>query len=105
MHEIYIIALDDSHALDLYGVLRIKSRAQELVPQLGLVLLDVVASHLTVMNSALPGDQHLGLRARELARRLHRPVAEVRVETVRERRQRRARAEGLQCAQSARTRR
>jgi hypothetical protein len=53
------------------------------------------------MNITQLGDQHLELRVRELARRLHRPVAAVRPETVRERRER---ADGVECGQRLITR-
>jgi hypothetical protein len=96
--ETFVIELDDPLP-DCYAVLRVRSRAQELAAPLGLVILDVQQGSITVMNTAQQDDGHFELRVRELASRLRRHAA-VRPETGRERRQRRARGDGLTAAQT-----
>jgi hypothetical protein len=91
--ETFVIELSET-LQDCYAILRLRARVQELAPPLGLAVLEVVQGSITIMDLSQQGDQHLELRVRELAARLRRHAA-VRPETGQERRQRRARGDGV----------
>ena len=63
--------------------------AQRAARPLGLLVLAAGVGRAVVMNNGMPGDMHLGLRARRLAEQLRQKVVEIRAETSAERRQRR----------------
>ena len=71
-------------------------------PALELALLERQPGHLTLINTGVPGDVHWGLRTRELTRRLGQEVEEVRLESEREKRQRRERSGGYNSHQHMR---
>jgi hypothetical protein len=83
MHETFVI--------EFVAPVEVELPRERLRP-LGLALLEALPGRLTLANIATPEDAHLALRVNELARQLRRFIRAIRLETPRERQERRERA-------------